>query len=200
MSYNKADRTFGLLCSFYFRMKNIITIMATTLSMLLFPLHSLLGNIPVHTDDGIDSAMTGSYQQDQAPDRYELAVELIKKYETLHSPKHWPLVGYGHKVLPGENFSRTKKLTEQQADALLRKDLDKLCAIYRNFGSDSILLAALAYNCGTGTVARSSVLANLKAGNRNIEQSYLSHARYKGKTIPSIRRRRQEELDILFVK
>lgn len=174
--------------------------MATTLTLLLFPLHSLLGNIPVHSGDESDSAMTGSYQQNQTPDRYELAVELIKKYETLHSPKHWPLVGYGHKVLPGEKFSRNNKLTEQQADALLRKDLDKLCAIYRGFGQDSLLLAALAYNCGTGTVARSSVLANLKAGNRNIEQSYLSHSRYKGKTIPSIRRRRQEELDILFVK
>ena len=35
-------------------------------------------------------------------DLFEKAVTIIKKYETLHQPKHWPLVGYGHKVLPGE--------------------------------------------------------------------------------------------------
>ena len=72
--------------------------------------------------------------------RFELAVACIKKYEGLHGPKHHPYVGYGHKLLPGERFS--PKMTERQADALLRPDLRKLCAMFRGFGRDSLLLAA----------------------------------------------------------
>lgn len=56
--------------------------------------------------------------------RFELAVACIKKYEGLHGPKHHPYVGYGHKLLPGEKFS--PRMTERQADALLRSDLRKL--------------------------------------------------------------------------
>jgi len=52
---------------------------------------------------------------------FEVAVGIIKKYETLHQPRHWPLVGYGHLILPGEKFSRTKPLSEPEADALLRQ-------------------------------------------------------------------------------
>ncbi|MDE7420838.1 MAG: glycoside hydrolase family protein, partial [Muribaculaceae bacterium] len=81
-----------------------------------------------------------------------------------------------------------------------RKDYAKLCAKYREFGADSLLLAALAYNCGPGVVAKSSVLSKLKAGNRDIEASYIAHSRYKGKQLSQLKRRRQEELAVLFVK
>ena len=33
---------------------------------------------------------------------FERAVIIIKKFETLHRPKDYPYVGYGHRVLPGE--------------------------------------------------------------------------------------------------
>ncbi len=33
---------------------------------------------------------------------FERAVLIIKHYETLHRPKHWPTIGYGHVVQPGE--------------------------------------------------------------------------------------------------
>ncbi len=132
-------------------------------------------------------------------DLFEKAVAIIKKYETLHKPKHWPLVGYGHKVLPGEKFSRTKALSEKEADALLRKDLRKLCAIYRSYGADSILLATLAYNIGHGAVNRSSVVSKLKAGDRNIHDTYISYCRYRGKEHAQIKKRRIEEFENLFV-
>lgn len=89
---------------------------------------------------------------------FERAVLIIKKFETLHKPKHWPYVGYGHQVQPGEPYPRGVQLTERQADALLRKDLRKFCALYSQYGKDSILLACLAYNCGPGVVNKSSVL------------------------------------------
>ncbi|MDE6479675.1 MAG: glycoside hydrolase family protein [Muribaculaceae bacterium] len=137
--------------------------------------------------------------QQKAP-TFEDAIAIIKKYEGLSGPSHWPFVGYGHKVMPGEKFSRSKKLSEAEADALARADYAKLCAKYREYGVDSLLLAALAYNCGPGVVAKSSVLSKLKAGNRDIETSYIAHSRYKGKQLSQLKRRRQEELATLFVK
>ena len=72
---------------------------------------------------------------------FERAVLIIKKFETLHEPKHWPYVGYGHQVQPGEPYRRGVQLTEKQADALLRKDLAKFCAMYSKYGKDSVLLS-----------------------------------------------------------
>ncbi|MDE6577760.1 MAG: glycoside hydrolase family protein [Muribaculaceae bacterium] len=128
---------------------------------------------------------------------FEKAVALIKKYEGMHK-NHPTLIGYGHQVIAGDKYKRRANLTLAQADELLRDDLSKLCARYRSFGQDSLLLAALAYNCGIGTVARSSVYKNLQAGNRNIESAYLAHSKSRGKTLSQLKRRRQEELDSLF--
>ncbi len=130
---------------------------------------------------------------------FEKAVEIIKKYETLHQPKNWPLVGYGHKVLPGEKFSRTKALSEKEADELLRKDLLKNCAIFREFGPDSLLLGVLAYNIGSGAAKRSAVARKLAQGNRDIRATYLSYSKYRGKTHSGIKQRRAEEFETLFV-
>ena len=130
---------------------------------------------------------------------FEQAVEIIKKYEGLHSPRHWPLVGYGHKVLPGEKFSRSRKLSQTEAEAILRKDLLKNCAVFREFGADSLLLGVLAYNIGSGATLRSSVVKKLRAGDRDIESNYLAHCRYRGKVHSQIKQRRTEEFNTLFI-
>lgn len=130
---------------------------------------------------------------------FERAVLIIKKFETLHKPKHWPYVGYGHQVQPGEPYRRGVQLTEAQADALLRKDLAKFCAIYSQYGKDSVLLGALAYNCGPGVVNKSSILKKLKSGDRNIFKAYASHCRYKGKPHAGLRKRRITELAALYI-
>lgn len=129
---------------------------------------------------------------------YEKAIEIIKRYETIHKPKHWPFVGYGHKVLPGEKFNRKATLSEAEADKLLRKDLDKLCKIFRDYGKDSLLLATLAYNIGHGAVQRSSIVTKLKAGNRDIRDVYISYSRYRGKVHNGIKSRRIEEFETLY--
>lgn len=130
---------------------------------------------------------------------FEKAVEIIKKYETLHSARHWPLIGYGHKVLPGEKYRRGKVLSEKEADALLRKDLLKNCAVFRSFGADSLLLGVLAYNIGSGAAMRSAVARKLKAGDRDIFDSYVAHSKYRGKTHKQIKSRRIEEFEQLFI-
>lgn len=143
------------------------------------------------------NALAGKSGPEPLP--FEKAVALIKKYETLHQPRHWPFVGYGHKVLPGEKFNRKKALAEAEADALLRKDLKKLCKLFRSYGKDSLLLATLAYNIGQGAVGRSTLAKKLREGDRNIRDSYISHCRYRGKVHKQIRQRRIDEFEALFV-
>ena len=130
---------------------------------------------------------------------FERAVLIIKKFETMHHPKHWPYIGYGHQVQPGEPYRRGVQLTEAQADALLRKDLAKFVSLYKDYGKDSVLLGALAYNCGPGVVNKSSILKKLKAGDRDIFKAYTSHCHYKGKWHKGIHTRRLTEFAALFI-
>lgn len=130
---------------------------------------------------------------------FERAVIIIKKFETLHKPKHWPYVGYGHQVQPGEPYRRGVQLTETQADALLRKDLRKFVSLYKAYGKDALLLGVLAYNCGPGVVNNSTVLKKLKSGNRDIFKSYTAHCRYKGKFHKQLHQRRMTEFAALFI-
>ena len=131
---------------------------------------------------------------------FERAVLIIKKFETLHDSRcHWPYLGYGHRKLPGEKYFRGYKMSEREADALLRKDLRKFCALYRDLGKDSILLGALAYNIGPGAVNKSSVYKMLKSGNRNIFKAYTSHCHYKDKRHKGLYQRRCTEFLALFI-
>ena len=130
---------------------------------------------------------------------FERAVLIIKKFETMHKPKHWPYVGYGHQVQPGEPYRRGVQLTEAQADALLRKDLAKFVSLYKDYGKDAVLLGVLAYNCGPGVVNKSSILKKLKSGDRNIFKAYTSHCRYKGKWHKGIHTRRLTEFAALYI-
>lgn len=135
---------------------------------------------------------------------FERAVLIIKYYESLHRPEHWPTIGYGHVVQSGETYKKGVQLNERQADALLRKDLRKFCTLYRSFGADSLLLACVSYNCGPAKIiggqgyAKSRLIQKLESGNRNIIVDYLSFCHYKGNQHPGIRRRRWVEFKMLF--
>jgi GH24 family phage-related lysozyme (muramidase) len=128
---------------------------------------------------------------------FERACIILKFYETLHTPKHWPYIGYGHQVQPGEPYQKGVQLTERQADVLLRKDLRKFCAMYREFGADSLLAACLSYNCGPGRIKNSRLLRKLRRGDRDILADYLSFCHYNGRPHPGIRRRRWVEYHAL---
>ena len=65
----------------------------------------------------------------EGQDKFNLAVECIKRFEGWHGErKHWPYVGWGHKVLPGEKF--TNNISKAQGDSILRADLRKLCRMF----------------------------------------------------------------------
>lgn len=131
---------------------------------------------------------------------FERAVLIIKKFETLHKPEHWPYVGYGHQVQPEEPYRRGVQLTERQADALLRKDLRKFIAIFKEFPpKDALLLGVLSYNIGPGAVNKSTVYRMLKSGNRDIFKAYTAHCHYKGKFHMQLHQRRLTEFTVLFM-
>ena len=134
---------------------------------------------------------------------FERAIAVIKHFEGLHSKaEHYPYVGYGHKVLPGENLS--KDMTEEEADRLLRSDLMKLCKLFSGYGKDSLLLATLAYNVGSyrllgyGDRPKNRLIQILDEGDWNIYQEYITFRKYKGKVISSLELRRRMELELLL--
>lgn len=133
---------------------------------------------------------------------FDSAVEIVKRYEGWHTVRNAPYIGYGHRLLPGEQL--TADLTEAQADSLLRADLIKRCAVFRGFGKDSLLLATLAYNVGHnrllgyGKTPKSKLIHKLEQGDRDIYEEYISFRMYRGKVIPSLERRRKEEFKLLF--
>ncbi len=128
---------------------------------------------------------------------FERAILIIKKFETLHRPCHWPTIGYGHVVQRGERFTR-RQLSEREADALLRKDYMKFCNLYKAFGADMYLLGALAYNVGPAKVNSSTLIKKLRAGNRDIIKDYTKFCRYKGKFHKQLHQRRLTEIFVLF--
>lgn len=132
-----------------------------------------------------------------AMDPFERACVLIRHYETLHTLKHWPTIAYGHVVKKGENYQK-RQYSHAEADQILHKDLSHLCAYYRSFGRDSLLLACLAYNVGTVRVQNSTILKKLRLGDRNIHGEYTSFSRYQGKRHPGLYRRRWLELELFY--
>ncbi|MCL1610254.1 glycoside hydrolase family protein [Marseilla massiliensis] len=139
----------------------------------------------------------------EGQDKFNLAVECIKRFEGWHGErKHWPYVGWGHKVLPGEKF--TNNISKAQGDSILRADLRKLCRMFSYLGRDSLLVSVLAYNVGAfrlkgyGKMPKSRLLKKLEAGDRDIYDEYVSFRCYRGKVVPSIERRRKEEFRLLF--
>jgi lysozyme len=77
----------------------------------------------------------------------ERAISCIKFYESWHGEKkHWPYVGWGHKVLPRERF--TNNITKAQGDSILRADMMKFCRLFSKFGRDSVNFSLLGLPSG----------------------------------------------------
>ena len=134
---------------------------------------------------------------------FERAVVCIKYFEGLHTWKEYPYVGYGHQLLPGEQF--TAAMTERQADSLLRADLMKRLMMFKDYGKDALLLAVLSYNVGTGRLLgygkhpKSQLLRKIESGDRNFYREFISFCRYKGKVLKGLVKRRKVEFALFYV-
>lgn len=149
---------------------------------------------------GDPEAAARAAAQERYDSIYEEAVLMIKKYETMHKQRHWPLIGYGHLVMAGEKYRRGVVLSESEADAVLRNDLLKNAAFFRKYGADSLLLGVLAYNIGCGNVAKSTFLKQLSAGDRGpaMRELYMMYSRIHGRPHKGLRQRRADEYDLLI--
>lgn len=129
---------------------------------------------------------------------FEKAVAIIKKYESLHTARNWPYVGYGHRVVKGDPYKKGDVLTEAEAEAQLRKDLKQFIKMFDCYGNNALLLGVLSYNIGPTNVKKSSVIRLLEGYRDKLRAAYLSHCRYQGKKHAQILSRRTEEFDTLF--
>ena len=107
-------------------------------------------------------------------------------------------IGYGH---TGPDVYPGLKITEAEAEALLRKDLARF-----ERGVDRLIegaftsqvqfdaMVSLAYNIGLGGFQRSSVLRHHRAGNKlRAAASFLMWVKAAGRTLPGLVRRRNAE-------
>lgn len=192
--------------------QNIAIVSAIYLTLYLFIglAQSSYGSNNV-SDTGVDSAV---YIKDTTicikpklenmDSLFEEAVKLIKEHEGWHSAKHYPYVGYGHKLLKGDNFDHN--ISESFATELVRKDLRQKMSVFRKYGRDSLILGVLAYNIGEYNIKggyghkKSTLLKKIESGDRDVFEDYTAHCRWKGKEIKSIRNRRIKEYNLLFNK
>ena len=136
------------------------------------------------------------------PSDKDKAVACIKRWEGWHRGK-MPYIGYGHRLLPHEKL--TENLSEAQADSLLRCDLERCLKVFRKYGKDSLLLSLLGFNVGCyrlvgdGKIPKSRLIQKLESGDRDIYREYISFRCYRGKVIPSIERRRKEEIELFYI-
>ena len=97
------------------------------------------------------------------------------------------------------------KMSEAQADSLLRCDLERCLNVFRKYGKDSLLLSLLGFNVGcyrligNGKIPKSRLIQKLDSGNRDIYREYVSFRCYRGKVIPGIERRRKEEFELFYI-
>ena len=78
--------------------------------------------------------------------------------------------------------------------------------MFQQYGKDSLLLAALAYNVGPYRILgsktkypKSKLLRKIEAGNREFKEDYVQFCHWRGKTVASIERRRYVEFALLYV-
>ena len=100
----------------------------------------LCGSLPAQGTDGMGGLLASFNSHPKA----DIAVELIKKYEGMHDRSDYPYYGYGHRKLPNEKLSYD--MTEEEAEALLRKDLAVRYKLFRRFGKDALLLSEISDN------------------------------------------------------
>ena len=70
---------------------------------------------------------------------FERSVLIIKKFETLHKPKHWPTICYGHVVQRVEHFTH-RQYNEQEADAFFAETMPNSVSYMKSMGVTNIFL------------------------------------------------------------
>ncbi|RQS02597.1 lysozyme [Burkholderia sp. Bp9002] len=130
-------------------------------------------------------------------------IELIKHFEGLRLARYLdavgkPTIGYGHLILPHEQF--TRPLTQTEADALLRHDLRGAELNLRKLVRVPITqqqfdaLMSFVFNLGAGRLRSSTLLRYLNAGaSARAADQFLVWNKAGGRPLAGLTKRRQAE-------
>lgn len=129
-------------------------------------------------------------------------INIIKKYEgcKLESylcPAQVLTIGYGH---TGSDVKRNMKITEQEAEKLLQKDLERfeigvLKSVKVNLTQNQFdSLVSFSYNCGLGNLQSSTLLKLLNLGDKqSAAKEFVKWCKANGKVLDGLLKRRLEE-------
>lgn len=136
----------------------------------------------------------------------QAGLALIKSFEGLRlgaylCPARVWTIGYGH---TGPDVRPGQKITEAEAEALLKGDLDRFESGVSTALGDApttdnqfSAMVSLAFNVGLGAFQRSTVLRQHRAGNRQrAAAAFLMWVKGGGKTLPGLVRRRTAERNL----
>lgn len=134
----------------------------------------------------------------------EPELALIESFETFAPHPYndgygFMTVGWGHKILPGEDFSAG--LTREQADALLDRDHLKACAAVAQLCPVALTdnqrgaLRSFVFNAGAGSFQRSTFRQCLLRGDfEDVPAGMLKFIYSNGQPSRGLLRRRQAEV------
>ena len=133
------------------------------------------------------------------------ALEVIKKFEGCKLEAYqdaigvWT-VGYGH---TGYDVHEGLKITQEQADQLLRDDLAHVCTTIDDYVTVPLndnqfsALASFTFNVGVGNFLHSGLLKHLNAGEpKSAMQSLLQWNKAGGKVLEGLTSRREDEKEL----
>ncbi|MDX1923848.1 MAG: lysozyme [Rickettsiaceae bacterium] len=133
----------------------------------------------------------------------EKGINIIKRFEGFRSeayicPAGYKTIGYGHKILPGENYV---KICELEAEEILRKDLELAkCGVIRNISrnlseNQFSALCSFVYNLGSAALQRSTLRQKINYGSDE-EEICIEFAKWVysgGRKLPGLIARREVE-------
>lgn len=119
----------------------------------------------------VTSITTGTIGEEDYIDR---AVRIIANFEGF-SPKVYPdaghsAIGYGHDIVPGDGFDAESTISESDAYALLRSDVEARSTVLglvtvELSDNQKAALLSLIYNIGNSAFSASTMLRLINAGN-----------------------------------
>lgn len=140
-----------------------------------------------------------------------IAVPFIKSNEgcrltSYRDPAGVWTVGYGAtRLASGNPVMRNVRITQEQADDLLKSELERLRGVLAQYirapvtEGQFIALIDFAYNCGEGSLRRSTLLKLLNAGKVvNAGYEFRRWTRAGGRELPGLVRRREAEKELFL--
>jgi len=133
-------------------------------------------------------------------------IDLVKRFESLQltayiCPAGIPTIGYGHTAtVTIEDVKTGKTITEEEAEALLKQDLEGSERAVERYVSVPLTdnqfsaLVSFTFNVGSGSLKNSTLRKKLNAGDYDSVPGELSRwVKAGGKTLQGLVRRREAE-------